>query len=232
MSTAELSTPLSPDWPVPSPGTLAQLVHQLGDIPLDRILTTPPPGAATEQDLLKGIEGKICCELVDGVLVVKAMGYFESVLAMELAYLLLSYLRQHPLGAVAGEQGISKLIPGLIRTPDVSFVTSQRLSAAKSLVFCPGAPDLCIEILSAGNTKREMERKVSEYFEHGASLVWFIEPRTRTAQVFTSATDVENVAADGILDGQHLLPSLQISLRELFATVERQLGQIDEPPHS
>lgn len=229
MSTAELHT-TNLQTPV---ATMAQLVHGLGDVPLDRILAKPAPGTATEQDLLWAVEHEdIGCELVDGVLLVKPMGYVESILAMELSFFLQLYLRKHPLGAIAGELGLCKLDPGLVRVPDLSFVTTQRLVAAKSLTFCPGAPDLCIEILSATNTKREMERKLKEYFKHGSRLVWYIDPESRTAQAFTSPTDVQTIAANGSLDGQFLLPGLQISLPELFQAFDRRLGQLppDEVP--
>ena len=46
------------------------------------------------------------------------------------------------------------------------------------------APDLAVEVLSEGNTKAEMTRKVREYFDAGVILVWLIDPRKRTAQVF------------------------------------------------
>lgn len=229
MSTAELPSTIGQA----SRTTMAQLVHGLGDVPLDRILARPAPGTATEQDLLWAVEHEdIGCELVDGVLLVKPMGYTESVLAMILGSWLNNFLDKHPLGAIAGEHGLCKLDPGLVRVPDLSFVTRQRLVAAKSLTFCPGAPDLCIEILSATNTKREMDRKLKEYFKHGASLVWYIDPETRTAQVFTSVTQVQSLGTDGVLDGQSLLPGLQISLVALFSALDRRLGPADQPPHT
>ena len=50
----------------------------LGGIPLDRILFHPPPGTATEQDVIDQEARSRLCELVEGVLVEKAMGYLES----------------------------------------------------------------------------------------------------------------------------------------------------------
>src|SRR5688572_8610047 len=68
------------------PDTLAELLHQLGDIPLERILWQPFPGTATEKDVERLAEAanKRLCELVDGVLVEKPMGNQESNLAMRL----------------------------------------------------------------------------------------------------------------------------------------------------
>ena len=43
-----------------------------------------------------------------------------------------------------------------------------------------------VEILSEGNTPREMERKRNEYFAAGVRLIWYVEPRIRTVRVFTA----------------------------------------------
>jgi len=69
--------------PVPHPDTLDELVKRLGDIPLSRILVDPAPTTATEGDLLEASrKHDKLLELVDGVLVEKAMGYRESLLAL------------------------------------------------------------------------------------------------------------------------------------------------------
>ena len=47
-------------------------------------------------------------------------------------------------------------------------------------------PNLAIEVLSASNTTAEMDRKLKEYFEAGAELVWYIDPQTRSATIYTS----------------------------------------------
>ena len=67
--------------------TLADLRQRLGGIPLERIWFHPAPGTATEKDVIaaEARENRLC-ELVDGTLVEKAMGFEESRLAGELLY--------------------------------------------------------------------------------------------------------------------------------------------------
>jgi hypothetical protein len=66
--------------------TLADVLHQLGGISPRRIRFRPAPGTATEDDVIKIHDReRRLFELVDGVLVGKVMGYWESVLATELA---------------------------------------------------------------------------------------------------------------------------------------------------
>jgi hypothetical protein len=68
---------------------MAELLDQLGGIPPERVLVQPAPGHATEQDLLRLLDHEDrLCELVDGVLVEKPMGQYESRMAVVLCYFL------------------------------------------------------------------------------------------------------------------------------------------------
>lgn len=200
--------------------TLADLVERLGGIPLTRIRLHPPVGTAVERDLLgDGGNQKVLCELVDGVLVEKAMGYFESNLAAVLIGFLREHLKSTDAGIVLGEAGALRLLPGLVRIPDVSFLSWQRFPGRKlpRQPIPDLVPDLAVEILSEGNTAVEMERKLREYFTAGVRLVWYVQPETRTVRVYTSTTSSTPVGDNGTLDGGDVLPGLRISVREWFA---------------
>ena len=108
--------------------TVAGLLERLGGIAPDRVRTKPPLGTATEADLIAASqrEGRPC-ELVDGILVEKAMGYRESLLAVVLAGLLKAYVGPRKLGLVSGPDGMMRLFPGLVRIPDVAFVSWDRI---------------------------------------------------------------------------------------------------------
>lgn len=207
------------------PRTVADLVKQLGCIPTNRIRLIPPPGKATVKDVLKihDRENRLC-ELVDGVVVEKPMAFYESLLAILIGRFLIEYLDNNDLGVVAGADGMLRLAFDLVRIPDVSFV---------SWTLLPGreipaervprlAPDLAIEVISAGNTPREMARKLREYFKAGVRLVWFIYPETRTAEVYTAVDQVAVADKDGILDGGEVLPGFSLSLKKLFERAGRQ----------
>jgi len=222
MSQATLAPPLVPDNH--RVRTVADLLDRLGDIPPSRVLVDPALGTATEKDVITvhDRDGRLC-ELVDGVLVEKAMGYEESRLAVELVILLGEYLRHHDLGALAGEAGTMRLMPGLVRIPDVSFVVWGRMPAADAPTApIPDlSPDLAVEVLSESNTRREMERKLHEYFEAGAQLVWYIDPRARTVTVYTAPDQFTVLDESASLDGGDLLPGFTLQLSELFARANR-----------
>lgn len=104
--------------------TLADLLEQLGGIAPARVRFRPPPGTATEKDVLevRARTGRLC-ELVDGVLVEKGMGFRESMLAGALIEALRAFVRPRNLGLLTGEAGMMRLASGLVRMPDVAFVS-------------------------------------------------------------------------------------------------------------
>jgi Uma2 family endonuclease len=204
---------------VPQELTLADVLEQLGGLSPRRIRFRPAPGTATEEDVItiRDRERRLF-ELIDGVLVEKDMGYWESVLAIELARLWGNFVRRRKLGTVAGEAGMLRLSPGLVRIPDVSFVSRARLAhhrRARAPIL-PLAPDLAVEVLSEGNTPREMAREVREYFDSGSRLVWLVDPRSRTVAVHTSPGKPFILTEKQTLTGGDVLVGFTLQLRKLF----------------
>lgn len=208
--------------------TLADLVKGLGNVPLDRIRLRPAPGTATPQDVLdiESRENRLC-ELVDGVLVEKVMGYRESLLATFISMRLNEFVIAKNLGLVTGADGMVRLFPDLVRIPDVAFA---------SWAVIPGgvvpeepipdlAPELAIEVLSRSNTAEEMTRKRGEYFQAEVKLVWFVDPDSRTVTAYQSPDDFELLSTSDTLTGDPVLPGFAISLQELFAQLDRTANQ-------
>lgn len=206
--------PLATDW------TAADLVERFGPIPLWRICQDPAPGTATEQDVID-IHGreKRFFELVAGVLVEKTVGVQESYLAVLIATYLTVYVREHSLGIVLGADGMTRLAPGLIRIPDVSFIPWERHPDRRvpALPFVPFAPDLAVEVLSPSNTAKEMDRKLKDYFASGVRLVWYVDPVQRTAEVFTSLDNSIVLREEDSLNGGGVLPGFSLPLAQVFA---------------
>lgn len=217
-------TPPRAASPFPDGWTLADLQQQLGGIPADRIVLNPPPGLATEQDLLYLADRDRLCELEFGVLVEKTMGWYESLLASLINFEIALYLRSHDLGQVLGADGTLKILPGMVKIPDVSFISWSRFPKEKlprhpipTLI-----PDLAVEVLSKGNTQPEMSAKLEKYFDAGVRLVWYVDPDSRTATMWQQRDQPLLVAVPGELDGFDVLPGLRISLAQMFAQADRQ----------
>ncbi len=203
--------------------TLADLLKRFGPMPDNRIRRNPPPGTATVKDVLAvHRREKKLCELVDGILVEKPMGYEESQLAAEIVFLLKSFIRPKRLGVVASEGGMLRLFPAMVRIPDVSFISRSRLPGGKPPRGpMPGiAPNLAVEVLSKSNTDREMSRKLEDYFEAGVELVWFVDPPTRTVKVYTSPDKFTVLKGAQLLSGGAVLPGFKVKVAELFSVLD------------
>ncbi|MCC2670294.1 MAG: hypothetical protein K0Q72_2765, partial [Armatimonadetes bacterium] len=124
---------------------------------------------------------------------------------------------------VMGADATLRLAPGLVRLPDVSFVSWARFPD-RELPAEPVpdlAPDLAVEILSQGNTVAEMDRKRSEYFAAGCRLVWYVDPAVRRVRVYTAVDCCTEVDEHGTLDGGAVLPGFSLEVATWFAAAGR-----------
>jgi Uma2 family endonuclease len=209
----------------PSIKTLADLQNRLGGIPLDRIRFRPYPGTATVQDVIdiQEREGRLC-ELVEGVLLEKAVGFTESRLAIFLGGLLNAFVLPRNLGIVTGPDGTVELVADLVRIPDVAFTSWDRLPGRRppQMPVPRLAPNLAVEVLSRGNTPGEMAAKRQDYFAAGVQLVWEVDPVARTVDVYTAPSQRTTLGTNDVLDGGAVLPGFTLPLQQLFAELDRQ----------
>ncbi len=221
-----MATITSPSSRIPSVSrtpTVADLLADLG-VPPERVLSSPAPGTATVDDVvaIHDRENRLC-ELVNGVLVEKAMGYFEGNLACVLIQILKNYLDLHRLGVANGEGGMIRLAPDLVRIPDVSFVSRDQFPDGRvgrePVPFL--SPTLAVEVLSPSNTKKEMDQKLIDYFAAGSKLVWYLDPADRTVRVYTSPDNFTTLDESQTLDGGEVLPGFRLPIREWFERAEQ-----------
>ncbi len=207
--------------------TLADYQQQLFEIPAERLIAFPSPGTAEVADCADTKETLgVICELYDGLLVGKAMGFLEGQLAMILGALISNYLEKYPLGIVNGPDAALRLSPNQVRAPDVCFVEFARLpttdlgeESIPSIV-----PNLVVEILSKSNRRGEMQRKLNDYFQAGVQLVWYIDPQKQSATLYTAVDSHETIGPEGFLRGGSVLPGFEIKLADLFAKASWKRG--------
>ncbi len=153
------------------------------------------------------------------------MGYRESIVAAIILQLLWNFLDEHDLGIAAGADGPIRFRIGLVQIPDVSFISWKRLGSDEvpDVAVLKVIPELAVEVLSKSNTRKEIERKLGEYFGAGVLLVWVIDPKKGAAEAFTTPTRKKDVPGDGFLDGGKTLPGFRLSLKDLFAKARRRM---------
>jgi Uma2 family endonuclease len=199
---------------------MGELLKRLGNISPKRVCMNPLPGTATERDLIRMYGARRALyELVEGTLVEKGMGHKGSAVAVELVRLLANFVTEHDLGYCTGADDLVRVLPRLVRGPDVAFVSwitrPDRVVPPEQIGT--KVPDLVVEVLGPSNTRKEMRIKLKEYFLGGVKLVWLIDPETRTAEAHTAPDRVTAVGADGALDGSTVLPGFSLPLATLFA---------------
>jgi Uma2 family endonuclease len=200
------------------PTTVGELIQSLGDVPADRVRLDPPPGTATEEDLLElqSVDDRLY-ELVNGTLVEKPMCWKESLLAMWLGHTIQTYLNDNDLGVVAGADATLRLREHLVRIPDVAFVQWENVPPDDAPPIPDLAPDLAVEVISPSNTPKEMALKRTEYFKAGTLLVWQVYPGRKEVEVYTSPTRVQTLRLGDTLEGGGVLPRFRLALSDLFA---------------
>ena len=149
----------------------------------------PAPGRATERHViaLDAHEDRLF-ELIDRVLVEKTSGFAEAYVSTQIGANIGNFADAHDLGVVSGGSGSFRFGSGQVRIPDAAFISWDRLpgKTVPAEAIPDLAPDLAVEVLSAGNTQQEMERKLKDYFSAGVRLVWYVNVKKRTAEVYTS----------------------------------------------
>jgi Uma2 family endonuclease len=199
--------------------TAAEMQAQLGGVPLERIRMIPPPGMATDEDALRiqDAEGRTC-EVLDGVLVEKATGFFEARIATVLLSLIDRYLEGDNLGIVVGPDGLIRLKVGRTRAPDGAFIRWEKFPDGQfpTVAVPTVVPDLTVEVLSKRNTRAEIETKLDEYFVAGVQVAWINNPARNSARIYATRENAVEIGEDGILSAPEVLPGFELSLRDLF----------------
>jgi Uma2 family endonuclease len=159
-------------------------------------------------------------ELVDGRLLERKMGNKSNWIATNFAIVLSQFVTNARLGWIfTSEAGfrLNAARPNNVRKPDVSFVRFGRLpdeEPAEGYDYL--APDLVVEVISPGDTVRELEEKIDEYLQAGVRLVWVLNPDLETVKVLRPDGTIVVQRGNDDLTGEGVLPGFRCKVSELF----------------
>lgn len=180
------------------------------------IANPPPLRKLTEEEFMALPDDGRKYELVGGEAKVVSTGMEHGEIALILHELLVAadvrrYARMFDSGT-----GF-RMKSGNVRSPDLSVMLRERLPDGPAPSgFGDGAPDLCVEIISPSEDRRDVISKLNEYVDSGAQQVWHIYPSTRTVLVYSLTADIRYLGLDDDLDGGDLLPGLSFKVARLF----------------
>ncbi|MBV6427561.1 MAG: hypothetical protein KIPDCIKN_02083 [Haliscomenobacter sp.] len=85
---------------------------------------------------------------------------------------------------------------------------------------CEGAPDLVVEILSPGNSRREMKEKFEVYEASGVGEYWLVHPLDKLVLVYVLDQSGKYTGMAPAIEGDqlhsHIFPDLSIDLGLVF----------------
>jgi Uma2 family endonuclease len=175
----------------------------------------------TAEELLKMPKDGFRYELVKGELIrMSPAGFDHGVVGMSIGMLLAHYVKANNLGVVCLAETGFKIAsdPDTVLAPDVSFVRRERIpQSGRPTAFYPGAPDLAVEVVSPGDTKKEVAGKVEARLAAGSGAVWVINPKRRTVIVYRPRGEALTLTETDELDGQDVVPGFRCRVHEIFA---------------
>ena len=122
-------------------------------------------------------------------------------------------------GVVFDSSGGFVLPNGAIRSPDVSWVKRTRLLTLTEIQkqrFLPLCPDFVIELRSPSDSMKNLQDKMQEYSENGASLGWLIDPEAQQVLVFQPKTAILLLDKPQFLLTDNLLTGFSLDMQKLW----------------
>src|SRR5436190_14616056 len=114
----------------------------------DTMATMKLKGPATIDDLLQCPEDGRKYELVDGEIIVSPAGFHHAEIALRIAHIIATFLDESPVGRVLGDNLGVAFPNGNLRSPDVTFVSNEKLPRDQSPKgFGEFILDLAVEVL-------------------------------------------------------------------------------------
>ena len=146
-------------------------VHELIEDPLSGDELATRYRALCEDPLYANVPGKIEVDVWGRLLMSPASSYHSA---------LQSRLCQR-LAVLGGEVfvEVSVVTAAGVLVPDVAWASADfmRLNAFETPYT--NAPELCIEVVSPSNSRKELREKIDAYLAAGAKEVWIVYPQTK-----------------------------------------------------
>src|SRR5262245_28484939 len=173
----------------------------------EEFLRRPEPPDGSREELVRG-----------KVVTMPAPGFRHGQVAVQVAFVLKSFVTGKRIGHVLAETGVrTERDPDSVRGPDVSFWSYKRVPKAAKIIGYPEvAADLCVEIRSPSNTLRRLQRKATEYLQAGVRMVWIVDPKDETVTVYRLPDQGVKRSGDQLIDGEDVLPGFSCPASRFF----------------
>ncbi len=158
-------------------------------------------------------------ELIRGeIATIPGPGFEHGEIQITIGSLIKEFLRKQKIGRVVSESGVrTERKPDTVRGPDISFYSLERVPLEGRIIgYHSESPDLCVEIVSPSNSKKELRTKIKEYFFAGVRMVWLVDPEDRSVTILRAPDEGRTLYDDARIDGGDVLPGFSCQVSELF----------------
>lgn len=180
----------------------------------------------TYDDLLQ-LDDEKRYELHDGELFeMPGPSLFHQLLLLELASRLREWCEKERAARIFLAPFDMMVAPKRVYQPDLALVFRERYESGERIEREDGQcllapPDLIVEILSPGTSRRDRVTKLNAYASFGVTRYWLLSPDERTLQAF--ALEGGRYFLEAALTESDILqlpafPNLQIALSDVFAS--------------
>ena len=107
---------------------------------------------------------------------------------------------------------------GAMRNPDAAWVSNERLkniSEEELNKFPHLCPDFIVELISKGDTLKELKAKMKEWVENGCRLAWLIDAEKEVVYVYSEGKETIHQGFDIPISGEPILSKFELILSEL-----------------
>jgi len=126
------------------------------------------------------------------------------------------WVRQHNLGRVLDSSTGFRLPNGDLLSPDVSFVSRERLKQ-NPRTFASVVPEFIVEIKSSSDRIRELEAKIALFLRQGVQVGLLIDPDKHTVRIYHSGELRKDAEGEEIIPlGTVLHDGDTLTIPELF----------------
>ncbi len=133
--------------------------------------------------------------------------------------LFFNWVEKDQSGIAFDSSTVFKLPNGAKRSPDLSWIKNERwetLSKDERVKFPPLCPDFVVELRSPSDSLKNLQNKMSEYLENGASLGWLIDPSERKVYVYRPNVEMEILENPTEVSGEPLLENFTLTMTKIW----------------
>jgi Uma2 family endonuclease len=126
--------------------------------------------------------------------------------------------RQTNLGRVFDSSGgyDFTLLGGGQPSPDVSWIEKSRLDGVNIVGFIPVVPDFVIELRSATDNLKPLQKKMREYQRLGVRLALLVDPKNKRVEIYRPGQEPEILESPTEIDCGEVMPGFVLSMSRIF----------------